>query len=134
MLAAMDARSAEETAERVRRAQVQRAQAGLPNGGGMRVFGWQKDGLAPVPAEQDAVRAAAAALIRGASLRSVARTWGRHPSNARKLLLSERVAGRLPDGTPAKWDAVLDPATHAAVRAVLNDAGRRASLTRSDRL
>ena len=150
MIAAVDAEYAEVTRIRVRRAFRQLATEGRPNGG--RVFGFLPavgdDGRKTrviVPHEADAVRWAAAEVLRGETLASIARafdaqglahvrkgkTWS--PTHVRNLVRNPAVAGLRPDPDgnliPAIWPAILDATTWRNVRAAL---AQPVTLTRSD--
>lgn len=73
-VAAWDAAEAERTGERVRMAKT----AALAQGkdlGGPRPFGWEPNRREHRPAEAEAIRAAAAAILAGASVNSVAKAW-----------------------------------------------------------
>ena len=150
IMAAVDAEYAEVTRVRIRRALRQLAAEGRPHGG--RLFGYvsavDDDGRktrAIVPHEAEAVRWAAAELLRGETLASVARafdakgmahvrkgkTWS--PTHIRSLVTNPTVAGMRPDPDgnliTAIWPPILDPATWRAVRAVL---AQPVTLKRSD--
>lgn len=132
-------------AERQKAANAQRRAEGLPNTGGHRALGWERDGATLVQHEAEAVRDAARALLAGTSLRSIARDWndrglltarGRPwaPYSVRPVLLNPRVAGFVArhvgrdeweiDGQ-GKWPALLAEDTWRAVGVVLRDPGRR---------
>ncbi|MDQ0645648.1 recombinase family protein [Microbacterium murale] len=73
-VAAWDAAEAERTGERVRMAKT----AALAKGkdlGGPRPFGWEPSRREHRPAEAEAIRSAAAAILAGASVSSVAKAW-----------------------------------------------------------
>jgi site-specific DNA recombinase len=134
--AARDAEYAEELSELAKRERQQRREQGRWNGG-PRPFGWEKDGMTPRPGEQQLIRDAAALVLAGRSLASVARDWtaalGGSPngggktraSTVRDVLANPRVAGLLPDERPATWPAIVDEQTWRGVRAVLADPSRR---------
>ena len=140
IIAAVDAEYAEVTRIRIRRAFRQLATEGRPNGG--RVFGFVSavgdDGRKTrviVPHEADAVRWAAAEVLRGETLASIAqafdarglahvrkgKTWS--PTHVRNLVRNPAVAGLRPDPDgkliPAIWPAILDATTWRNVRAAL---------------
>ncbi len=150
IMAAVDAEYTEVTRVRIRRAMRQLAAEGRPCGG--RLFGYvsavDDDGRktrAIVPHEADAVRWAAAELLRGETLASVARafdakgmahvrkgkTWS--PTHIRSLVTNPGVAGLRPDPDgnliTAIWPPILDAATWRGVRAVL---AQPVTLKRSD--
>jgi site-specific DNA recombinase len=106
-----------------------RARPGGPAG---RAFGFETDGFTHVPAETAVVRRAAAAVLAGQSLGSLARQLASegvrtvtgqpvHQTGLRRALLYPRTAALMPDGvSPASWEPVLDRATWEAVRAALS--------------
>jgi site-specific DNA recombinase len=134
--ASRDCEYAEELSELARRERQQRRQQGRWNGG-PRPFGWERDGMTPRQAEQKMIRDAAAAVLAGRSLASIARDWtaelGGSPnggartraSTVRDILANPRVAGLLPDERPATWPQVIDEQIWRGVRAVLADPSRR---------
>jgi DNA invertase Pin-like site-specific DNA recombinase len=112
--------------------------------GGPRPFGHryaQGGGLELDEAEAAAIRQAAADVLAGASLWSIARSWRERgivrPTSAKpftvtqldNLLRSERLAGwRIHKGVryPAAWPAILSGDQHEALTAVLDNRGRQA--------
>src|SRR5262245_28563812 len=112
--------------ERMRRRGLTR-----PGGRGGRAFGFGKDGITQVPREAAIIRRAARAILRGHAAGSVAAgrrgqgaltTAGspRSPNTLRRVLVSPRVAGLMPDGEhEAAWEPVLDRGTWEMLRAVL---------------
>src|SRR5215211_1379755 len=64
----------DKTSKRMRRKKEQLAADGRPAGGG-RAFGYEKDGMIVVDAEAELLREAAADVVKGASLTSIARRW-----------------------------------------------------------
>ena len=135
-LAAFDAREAEENSERARRERQQRRAAGRWVGGA-RPYGFEFDGTTQRLDEVAVIREAAAAILRGRSVASVARDltargvptpksrdrW--RPGTLRDILVNPRAAGLLPDETRAMWEPVLDEGTWRGVRAILTAPGRR---------
>lgn len=125
MLAAADAAEAERISERSRLERAQRRARGLPNGG-TRPFGFEANGVTPREAEYAAIVRGAADVLAGVPLAQVARAWSAAKGSTvaaptvRRVLLSERVAGRLPDGKPAVWPAVIDADQVVALRALLS--------------
>jgi site-specific DNA recombinase len=130
MLAARDASEAEEISERARRERQQRREQGRWHGGN-RPFGWEPDGVTPRPVEQGLIRRACDDVLAGRSLAAISRAWsaalGRHVRSnvVGDILRNPRVAGRLPDGRPARWPAVVPEETWRGVVAVLADPARR---------
>jgi DNA invertase Pin-like site-specific DNA recombinase len=132
--------------ERQQRARLQAATDGRWTGN-KRPFGYQADGVTLVPAEAEALRWAAAQVLTGRSLRSIARelsgrtltstgrpwdprTLGRvlrRPRNAGLSVYRGQVVGA------ASWPAILDEDTWRAVVAVLTDPTRRANPGRPPR-
>ncbi len=129
----------EQKAERQRAANDQRAAAGRPPAG-RRCYGYTSDGLAIVESEAVHVRSAAANIIAGESLRSVARTmngsgckttagnpW--QPTELRRYLARPRLAGlRVHRGLvvgPGVWPALIDMDDHTVVKTILTDPSRR---------
>ncbi|MGW1463821.1 recombinase family protein [Streptomyces sp. NPDC002308] len=129
----------ERMVERQRRKRDEMAAAGK-HFGGRRPFGWEKDGMTPIEFEFDCIREAAAAILAGASLRSLAAGWvarGISTSTGgnwqgpelRGMLLRPRNAAiiqhRGQEVGPALWPAPLDEATWRSVCAILTDPSRR---------
>ena len=131
----------EQKAERQRRANRQRAEAGR-HFGTRRPFGFELDGVTVRPDEAEAVRTACSDVLAGRSLAAIARDWnGRgfvtpqagNPWTStvlRRTLKTERLAGvrtyrgeivRDTDGLPieAAWPPLVDLETWHAVQAVL---------------
>ncbi|WP_415639073.1 recombinase family protein [Prescottella defluvii] len=134
----------ERSAERVRSAKQQQALAGKFRGG-PRPFGYTDGGMDLVPDEADAIREAAAQLLSGVSLRSIALAWmgagiktarGTETwtaTSVRKVLTRARNAGLIEQGGkivgPALWPAIFDVDTLHALRAVIADPTRRTSVS-----
>jgi DNA invertase Pin-like site-specific DNA recombinase len=138
VMVAVANKSSRDTARRVAAARARQAAEGRPGGGG-RCFGYTPDGLAVIPAEAAAIRAAADAVLAGASLRAITRDWtaagitttrGKpwRPSWLRSLLLRPRLAGiavyQREEVGAAAWPAILDEGTWRTVRRLLTDPGR----------
>lgn len=135
--AAQACRSSDDTSRRKKQGFERMRRKGLtrPGGPGGRCFGFEPDGVTQRPAEAEAVRRAAAAVLSGQSLGSIARqlaargvtTTGGNPMTQtalRRILAYPRMAGLMPDGvSPAAWDPVLDRAAWEAVQVLL--AGNR---------
>ena len=136
-LAAWDAAEAERISERVKRANLQKAQQGKPHGGS-RAYGWKADRVTPDPDEQAIIVELARRIIAGESIHFLARDlnargvptvsgkpWTR--ASIRYMLKSPRMVGiRVHDGAeyPAAWPAALDVMTWRHVRAVMSADGR----------
>lgn len=146
MLGAIAEHESEHKAERIRRAQLQKSQAGLWIGG-TRPFGWRIDsnGLATIDEGEAAViRSAAAQVLEGVSLgsiiadlnrrgipTSVGGTWS-YPT-LRQLLTRSRNAGIITyEGdvvNTTTWPAIISETTWRSVVALLEDPARRRSTT-----
>jgi site-specific DNA recombinase len=130
----------EHKAERQKRAELQRAQAGGARIAGLRAYGYADDRATIIPSEAAVIRDAAARLLAGESLRSVCaeldsrgvrtvtgKPW--HPTVLRSMLLRPRLAGlsayRGEVVGKGEWQAVLDEPTWRALCAMLSDPGRR---------
>jgi site-specific DNA recombinase len=131
---------------RQKRKHEETAKAGRRSGGGHRPFGLTRDWSAEVPQEADAIRAAVDAILDGRSMYRVAADWNarglRTPTGGewnsqklRSMLRSPRLAGlREHRGEiigEAVWPAIVDPAKHERLRAIM--AGRRASPERQSK-
>ena len=146
MLGAIAEHESEHKAERIRRAQLQKSQAGLWIGG-TRPFGWRIDanGLASVDElEAAVVRDASQQVLEGVSLgsiiddlnaRGITTTVGGRWSYAtlRQMLVRPRNAGLITYGgdvvNTANWPALVSESTWRGLVAMLNDPGRRRSTT-----
>lgn len=128
----------ERMVERQRRARDQKVQRGEWSGG-PRPYGWEADGVTPVPAEIAVIRETADAVLAGASVRSVAadlNTRGLHTSTGAqwdggtlvRMLKRPRNAGILQhrgeEAGPGAWEAALDEPTWRSLRAVLDEPSR----------
>jgi DNA invertase Pin-like site-specific DNA recombinase len=120
---------------RTRRAKADAADAGRPNGGGLRPFGLTADKRAVVPEEAALIREAADRVIAGEGLTTIAKDWGRRGvvssrgnpwavTALRRMLLSPRLAGmRVHRGRAipsSEIPAILDEATAERVRGLLS--------------
>lgn len=128
----------EHRAERLKLKHEELAKAGKPHGGGHRLFGFTRDRQAVIAEEEAIVQQAAAALLRGQSVRSVASwmstvsttTTGRSWSTAtvRQLMKTPALAAlRRYQGEiigSASHPAILDVETWQAVNALLRDPER----------
>lgn len=134
----MAAYESEHKADRIRSAHRQIAERGGWKGG-IRCFGYEKDGLTLRESEAAEVRRIADAVVRGQSLRSLAielnergvtTVTGKRWSSAhlRSVLVRTRLAGlREHQGrivAAAAWPAILDRATWEAVKTILEDPAR----------
>ena len=153
ILGATARQEAEHKGERQKRQRRQSAEAGKPNGGGTRPYGYEADRVTIVPAEAAVIREVAERALMGESLSSVARDladrgittpaggkW--QPRTLRRLLASARISGRR-EHTPrptgdngtrplvgdivaeAVWPAIISPAQSDRLRAMLSDADRQ---------
>lgn len=130
----------EHKAERQQRAELQRAQSGLPRVAGLRAYGYENDRATVVPSEAAVIRDLAARLLAGESLRALAvdlnargvasvtgRPWT--PTVVREMLRRPRLAGLSAHrGTivgRGQWPAILDERTWRAVCDLLTSPTRR---------
>lgn len=129
----------ERMVERQRRKRDQMAASGAYFGG-RRPYGYDRDGVTVCEEEAAHIRAAAAAILAGASLRSIAADWRERGiktstggewegPEVREMLLRPRNAGivkhRGQEAGPAQWPAILDEPLWRSVVAVLTDESRR---------
>jgi site-specific DNA recombinase len=137
-LGAMARYEVERMIERQRRARDQKVQRGEWSGG-PRPYGWEADGITPVPEEIAIIREAAEAVLAGASIRSLAADLNERGlrtstgarwdgGNLSRMLKRPRNAGILQhrgqEAGPSKWDAALDEPTWRSLRGVLDDPSR----------
>jgi site-specific DNA recombinase len=140
-LGAVAAYESEHKSERLKSARRQQAQQGKHHGG-IRCYGYAKDGVTIVPGEAAEIAAACKAIAAGASLRSIVRdmnarevptTTGKigawTSQQLRQMLMSPRIAGYSTHkgiivGTAA-WPAIVDDATWRAVEAILSNPARQ---------
>jgi DNA invertase Pin-like site-specific DNA recombinase len=126
--------------DRLRRQRAQAAQEGRCHGGGTRAYGYTADGVTVEKGEAREIKRAAARVIAGDPVRSIARNMnerglrtstGREWSTTtlRRMLMSLRIAGRRDhngaDMGPAEWPAILDDETHRRVVEILSRPERR---------
>ncbi|NUS83630.1 MAG: recombinase family protein [Streptomyces sp.] len=124
--------------ERQKRAREQKVQRG-EYCGGPRPYGWESNGVTPVPDEIAIIRECTEAVLAGASVRSVAANLnerglrtasGNHwdGSSLRRILRRPRNAGiiqhRNQEAGPSQWDAAVDEATWRSLCGVLDDPAR----------
>lgn len=137
-LGAMARYEVERMIERQRRARDQKVQRGEWSGG-PRPYGWETDGVTPIPQEIAIIREATDAILAGASIRSLAADLNKRGlrtsaggewdgGNLSRMLRRPRNAGILQhrgeEAGPSKWDAAIDEPTWRSLRAVLDDPSR----------
>lgn len=144
-----------DTARRVARAQLQRAQQGKVAGGGARPYGYERDNVTVVPEEAAVIREAAGRILAGDTLISICKSFdSRFPTPGtstkwvrtvlRSILLNPRIAGLRSykgsvlisdDGSPVKavWEPIVSVETWEQLTAVLTDKSRQANGGRVDR-
>lgn len=142
IMGVVDRHESEHKSERIARARLQRAQAGKW-GGGSRPFGWESDGVTPVPAEIGAIRRAYDMLLHGGSLRGVMKMLNEaglltpkkgiewQSVTTKTMLMRSRNAGRITHRgvTLGKgiWDAVVSEDEWRAVCDILTKPERKTS-------
>lgn len=129
----------EQKGERISR-QKQQALSQGRRIGGRRAFGYEDDGMTPVPDEAFLLTDAARRIVAGDSVRSIVREWNGQgittaggnrwsSSNLRQVLLKPRNAGLSASKGkiygPATWPAVINPELWQAMRAVLGESTRK---------
>ena len=127
ILAAVAAKESGRKSERLKRKARETAEAGKPNGGNLRPFGYEKDQLTVVEAEAVVIRQVAARYLAGESLGSLTswlqsegvqsvadKPW--RTTSLRQTLTNPRIAGlRAHNGVivaDAIWPAIITPVTH----------------------
>lgn len=153
ILGATARQEAEHKGERQKRQRRQAAEAGRPNGGGTRPYGYADDFVTVVKPEAKVIREAARRALAGESLSSISRDFaardittpkGGHwqPRTLRRLLASARISGRRESFPPrtkdaptrpllgqivadAVWPAIIDAADSDKLRALLSDPDRQ---------
>ena len=120
---------------RERRKHEETAKAGRRSGGGHRPFGLSRDWSEIVPVEADAIRVAVDRLLDGGTMYRVAADWNAlalktptggewNSQKLRSMLRSPRLAGlREHRGEivgEAVWPAIVDPAKHERLRAMMD--------------
>jgi DNA invertase Pin-like site-specific DNA recombinase len=147
VLGAVAQQESSQKSARIRRAQRQAREAGVPVRTRYRTFGYEKDAVTVVEHEADFLRRAARRVIDGDTLRRIAidgnaeglKTTAGGPlttTGLRRLLTNPRVAGlaavaRDGDDRPrevfgaGQWPAILPPETYEQVTAILADPSRR---------
>jgi site-specific DNA recombinase len=122
---------AETIRDRVRRKMADLISKGAWKGG-PRPFGWNVIGgkFVEIPAEIKLLRQAKDRVLKGDSIRSICRDWrdkgvlsGRGipiaETTLKKMLVSERVVGRYPNGVQGQWSAIFTEAEWQQVCVVL---------------
>jgi len=142
IMASIARQESEHKAERQRRANLQRAEAG-GWWSSHRVFGYTTVGELH-PSEADLVRQAGVDILAGVSMTAVARRWNAadvtttrgaawNVSRIKRMIINPRYAGirtYTPKGQtarvmgPGSWTPIFDPDTHNGVLALLNDTSR----------
>ena len=139
ILGSVSRQESEHKGERRRRANAQRAAGGAWRADGARIFGYTQRGE-PLEPEASAVGQAAADVLGGRSLRSIATDWnsrgllsarGKQWSNLtlRRMLMNPTYAAlRTYRGNvvgPGDWQPLVDEDTHRGLVAYLSDPARR---------
>ena len=138
ILGSVARQESEHKGERHRRANQQKREAGAWRATGRRKFGYTQTGQS-LDREADAIREAAAAVLGGRSLRSIANEWnargllttgGKAWSNLqlRRALKRPLYAGLVEHGGRivgrGQWAALIDEDTHHGLAALLSDSER----------
>ncbi|KQP24438.1 hypothetical protein ASF38_16145 [Aeromicrobium sp. Leaf272] len=144
LMAAFAAKESARKSERVKRKLRQNAEMGLPGGGGLRPFGFEKDRMTVRPAEAAVIVEMVERFLAGESARSLAAdldargvpTSSGSPwrsTTIRNLLLRARIAGlREHNGDilgPAAWPGIISPEQFEQIRSEFKrraSSGRRA--------
>lgn len=120
---------------RERRKHEETAKAGKRSGGGHRPFGLNRRWSETIPVEADAIRSAVDSLLEGGTIYRVAAEWNAagiktptggewNSQKVRSMLRSPRLAAlREHRGVivgPAVWPAIVDPAKHERLRAMMD--------------
>ena len=142
ILASVGQGEVERKAARHVAANAQRVAQGLPLGG-RRPFGFEPNRTAHRPDEAESIRWACDELLRGGTLRGVAREWNRRAhrtandrlwaaDSIRRVLTRPRIAGLSALGDqeagPATWKAIVPEEKWRGVVAVLRDPSRRSKV------
>lgn len=130
ILAAVAKKESDDKSRRVKRAALDRAEAGRWHGGRV-PFGLARDSDGfRLTADACLLRRAARDVIEGLSLTALARRHMDTPGAPRSrqawrlLLLSPTIAGRTSTGAQGEWPAIVDDQTAANLHAVLTDQAR----------
>lgn len=153
ILGATAREEAEHKGERQKRQRRQSAEAGKPNGGGTRPYGYEDDRVVLIADEAEVIREAARRALAGESLSSISRDFAARsittpkggkwqPRTLRRLLASARISGRR-EHTPrangdngtrpllgdivaeAVWPAIISPEDSDRLRTMLSDPDRQ---------
>lgn len=125
ILVAVAKKSSDDTSRRVKRAARDRAERGLRSGG-KPPFGYRVNpagSLTPDPLEAELLRNTVRDLLEGQPLYVCAERLGITPAGLRRLLRSPTIIGQTTMWVPG-WEPIIDPATYANVRALLDDRRR----------
>jgi site-specific DNA recombinase len=138
LLVAQARMESENASVRVARKHEERAAAGKPSLGGTRMFGYNIQRTAIIPAEAALIREATQRVLAGEGLRGICWDWRRRgivtptgrpwvQTPLRRCLLSAALSGQREHRgilSPGTWSAILTPEDHRRLKAVLNDQGR----------
>ena len=129
--AAMACRESDNISRRTKAGHARRRRQGLVRSGGRggRPYGFASDGVTQIPAEAELIREMAGRILSGEGVGQLCRdlnerglptvTGGQwQHGSLRKMIARPRLAGLMPDETPAAWEPVLDRDTWEQVRAV----------------
>jgi site-specific DNA recombinase len=140
-LGAVAAYESKHKSERIKAARIQHAKLGRHHGG-IRCYGYRKDGITVVADEAAEIASACKAIAGGASLRSIVRDMnirkvptttgkvgGWTSQQLRQTLISPRIAGYSTHKgvivCADAWPAIVDDATWRTVEAILSNPARR---------
>ncbi|HET7489159.1 MAG TPA: recombinase family protein [Acidimicrobiales bacterium] len=130
----------EHKSQRIRRKHLELAETGAVSGGGRRPFGYEGDRRTIRPDEAELIRRAAADVMAGASIRSIATRWNEQgvptvtgvawsPTTVKRLLGSARIAGQREHHGQvtalATWPGIITPSESMRLRSLLGDAARQ---------
>jgi site-specific DNA recombinase len=143
LFASLAALESKTKSDRIRAWHDQRAQAGLPVGGGGRPFGFHPGGINHHPAETRLIRQAVRGLIAGTTnFTRIAREWSEagvrttvggkrwSKSSVRRIVLSPRIAGLREHGEdvyPAAWKGIISEDDHLRLRTMFSEKGQPAA-------
>jgi len=139
ILAAVARKESDDKSRRIKRKHLEMAASGEWKGGGTRPFGYLADRRSLDPVEAPLVREAAARVLAGASLRSVAADFNERGiltsagrpwkiQTVHRVLASARISaqrehhGRIVG--PAQWEPIITPEETARLRSMLSDPAR----------